>query len=144
MLETAGVGQVRTRVVTVTVTGVVTVGPLHKLAASRLQVNQVHTLTEEVAPEHISAQGWGRPWSDCPPVVEIRRAGVEVVSDPLSGRAHHPLHHHLHVGVDGPHLQEPGQHLAVGDQANQLIPECLQAPGISVCLGERRRVLAPA
>ena len=127
MLETAGVCQVRTGVLTVTVTGVVTVGPLHKLAASRLQVNQVHTLTEEVAP-----------------VGQIGRAGVEVVSDPLSGRAHHPLHHHLHVGVDGPHLQEPGQHLAVGDQANQLIPECLQAPGISVCLGERRRVLAPA
>ena len=66
-----------------------------------------------------------------------------MVSDPLSGRAHHPLHHHLHVSVDGPQLQEPGQHRAVGDQANQLIPERLQAPGISVCPGERRRVLAP-
>ena len=58
MLEAAGVGLVRTRVFTVTVTSVVTVGPLHKLAASRLQVNQVHTLTEEAAPEQISGQGW--------------------------------------------------------------------------------------
>ena len=53
MLEVAGVCLIRTRVFTLADTSVVTVGPLHKLAASRLQVNQVDTLTEEVTPEQI-------------------------------------------------------------------------------------------
>ena len=52
----AGVRLVRTRVLTLAVTGVVTVGPVHKLAASGLQLNEVHTLTEEVAPRQIRGQ----------------------------------------------------------------------------------------
>ena len=58
MLDVAGVCLIRTRVFTLAITRIVAASPLHKLAASRLQVNQVHTLTEEVAPEQISGQGW--------------------------------------------------------------------------------------
>ena len=50
LCRVAGVGLIRTRVLTLTVTVVVTAGPLNKLTASCLQVNQVHTLTEEVTP----------------------------------------------------------------------------------------------
>ena len=46
-------GLIRTRVLTLTVTVVVTAGPLNKLTASCLQVDQVHTLTEQVAPKQI-------------------------------------------------------------------------------------------
>ena len=52
-LEVAGVSLIRTRGFTLAVTSVVTVCPLHKLASPGLQLNQVHTLTEEVTPEQI-------------------------------------------------------------------------------------------
>ena len=67
----------RTRVLTLAVTSVVTVGPVHKLAASGLQVNQVHTLTEEVAPRQI--RGEVRASSLCPPVVEIQMKEIVLV-----------------------------------------------------------------
>ena len=53
MLDVAGVCLIRTRVFTLAITSVVAASPLHKLAASRLQVNQVNTLTEEVTPDQI-------------------------------------------------------------------------------------------
>ena len=65
-----------------------------------------------------------------------------MISDVLRLRGHQPLHQQLHVCVNGPHLEEPGQELSVVNQANKLVPECLQTPLVSDC--QRWHVFPPA
>ena len=69
---------------------------------------------------------------------------MQSVSDVLRLQRHESLHQELHVGVDGPHLQEPGQELVVGDQPDELIPERFQTPVWTDCPSARRNIVPPA